>query len=673
MAGFTLNKAMTSVSFGDAASRPAPSLGFLEALQAATWSYAYVTNQPFGFERLAMEADAARQQKARDAGFEPPPSIGGFTHAERYAYAAPYTEWQRAAFQRDGYVSSLDDEGRRNATLNRRADELSKNDAEWRAFSKAHPELEIPDNEEMRQAVIKQGKAMYEKWEGSTTTWGGSAGGIIGTVAGAMTDPIQSTTAMVGGFGRSALERIAAQFGLGSGAEVLSEQAGGLENMRWFGVEPDMATRIKQIAIAGAIPAGAQIIGEGLGAAAKALQARQAARTAPKPPPPVQPAPTPSPAVSPAQIAPLKTHQVTGVDAVLARWADQPYMPPRVAKDADAMDGHLQRFGATPQDAPVPVLDPMRSLATPTKRLMDSVAIFTRSGSMDENAAALKVLTDIADAEGVHAAAANLDPKVFKELERLTTALDAERLRKATDIALIHERLSGRTDTADRLVAEQAAILGNPKASAAAKQKAAARIEELAKVKKGEKTPDLSVKLDKELEAKIVKLAPAVERALARAQGVWDLTAPQRATLAKAAKDGSLQAEVRKLQKTPSAPVLTPYEAQFKHVPELQSPLAGPIKAGESVADVVDRVNQALAKNMDEESTAFLATTKSTLKGFDDKEPIQFAGAEGNKVYGGDDSGLLDSEGRAMTVKQAYEDLEADKEALIGLTTCQTR
>lgn len=644
---------------------PKPELGVIAAWQAATDAYVYIYN-PVGFERMMLEADHERMKVVRDAGLEPP--LGLNDMHEDSAYTTPYTDFQRLAFERDGYVSASDDEGRRQNTLQKRTQAASRNDEQWRTLKAAHPELNIPDNEEMRQGVIARGRAMVERWEGGKTTWGGMAGGLAGTVAGSMTDPVQAIAAIVSAGGSTALARIGIQFGLGSGAEAIDLGTGTLENMRWFGLDPSTGELATQIGVAGVLPAALQGVGEGLSRAASAY-ARRAARKAPTPlprPPVAPPEPTPSPVVA----RPISAPQLQGVDAALARYSDVPFMPVRAAKDADAMDAHINQWGNTPQDAPPPTIDTMTSLATPTRRLMDTTAIRVAAGATP-NGASLQVLDDIARTEGLYQAAANLDPQVFKSLEKLTEQLRLERERKVTDINLIHDRLMNRTDTHDTLASEQVAVLMNPKASAAAKTRAAERIEELAKIRDKQKTPDISAQLDRELEAKIAKLTPAVERALARAQGVWELTERQRATLAAAAKDGELAAAVRAIQKAPASPRLTPHEVAAQRIPELNAPEAMPFKTGEPIIDTVDRVNVAAAKQMDDDAEAFLATTKKALQSFEEKQAVELPG-DNNLVHATDESGVLDADGRPMTMKQAYEDLEADKEALQGVMSCQT-
>lgn len=663
---YDLNKDLLTVAPQDVAQTPRPDLGIVSATQAAYEAYTYVYN-PVGFERLLHEADLERVRVARDAGFEPPSLINDMQDDTQYL--APYTEFQRTAFERDGFVSSASDEGRRQFVLNKRAEAANKHADEWRKFSQEHPELNIPDNDKLREQVKARGQAIYERWEGGRTTWPGMVGGLVGAGVGAMTNPLTAVSTFASGGGSGALARIAFQFGLNAGAEAISKVTGELENQRWFGVEPTLTQTLTEIGTAGLVPAGFQAVGE---AAVKGISkmAGRTGRRVPSPAPEPVPTPETPPAVAPVVVErQISAPQISGVDAALARFESDPFMKVRAAKDADAMGATLNRWGTAAEDAVPPTIDTMTNLATPTKRLKDSTALRVRAGET-QNTAALNVLSDIAKNEGLYDAAANLDPQVFKALEKLTAQLDSERAGKATDISLIHDRLNKVTTTHDRLVAEQAAILANPKATNAAKQRAAARVEELGKIQKGEKTPQLSARLDRELEAKIAALQPAVERALARAQGVWEATAKQKATLAEAAKTGDLERAVRQIQSAYKAPKLTPYETVAKYADELRSPDALPARDGETVIQTVNRVNEANRKRMDDAAEAFIGKANSALKGFDERQPLELAG-ENNKVFGGEESGLVDANGKSMTVKEAMEDLVGEKELFDAVSRCQ--
>lgn len=249
--------------------------GFFDAFDAAYEAQARA-NSLYGLEAAFADTEAEQARAIRAAGLVPPRSLFEDVEGGRHA---PYF---KAAQFYSGDASEPSDIGSRLATR----------DAEIEELRKKNPSLQLRTYREMWGHVRERAQTAERRWGQSDNSVSGALGGFIGEMAASVdprTDPFNFATLGVGGFGRTALGRIATE-GLGQGAiETVNQLTGVQENRELLGLEHGFAEGA--MAVGSAVAFGATIRGaaEGVGA----LGRRWFQNTPADPAPPVPDAPEP--------------------------------------------------------------------------------------------------------------------------------------------------------------------------------------------------------------------------------------------------------------------------------------------------------------------------------------------------------------------------------------------
>ena len=200
----TPNADAYTVSIDEAAK--GPRLGFQDAFMAS-WDVQTKVNSLYGLEVAFRDVEQRQRKRLRDAGLEPPESIGG-------ADDAPYINTRRYL---EAARSIVDGDGQFNDELVLYADERLKK------MQTEHPELGIKTYAEMFKDVQDQAREALRRDSLSTTTMG-AVGGFIGGAAASLnpeTDPLNFLTLPAGG-GSTILRRIAVQGAAQMGVEGLN-------------------------------------------------------------------------------------------------------------------------------------------------------------------------------------------------------------------------------------------------------------------------------------------------------------------------------------------------------------------------------------------------------------------------------------------------------------------
>lgn len=497
-----------------------PKLGLLGGFEAA-YNEAWLYNSQLGAETAMRDAEGENIQRIRKAGGVAPPAMsdgefqpvtkGGGRVAGTYD-TQPYTAYLRAM---TAPITSGDDDGRSGFVHDDEVQRvLGDRDSKLVELQKQFPDAGIQTYGDMFSGVKKESDE-YRQRAAYHTTFLGGLGSFFGGMAGGVnprTNPLNFLTLPVGGFGKSILTRIIAQAGGQAAIQAVNEVTGVQENERMLGGQPsDPLSDIVSAGIGGALFQGG---GEAVGALARRAM-RWFRPGEDVPPPPVEAPPAEKVPAPPRQIQVYK-----GVDAVLAHTDfAQTRVGVALAKaDMDELSARLASWSAGPQDVPPPG-------AIPT----DTAVPFANADKIRAELPPTwrKVADTGADVNDI---AANLDPNTFRIYDRL----NEERNALMTGLGLGEQK-----DVAAAVTARQAAAIAEKQAELE-RAKTPAKMDALQeKLTALEKERDAPVKPGvvaaqerlKVVQAKIEKLYTPMERAYARAQGLWQTYGEQRAAI----------------------------------------------------------------------------------------------------------------------------------------------
>ena len=612
-----------------------PALGFFPAI-AAGFQYQSMIRNMYGFEEEFRDIEDEQISKIQEAGFDLAPldaSPGGirlrdvvpgvFGSSGMTTYR-PYTEFQRASYAADTYQSTNDDEGRTQARLRARATRLLEERNKIIAqAAEARPDLGIMSYDAMRAEVMRRGKeaAGYAETRGS---FAANLGGFLGEMGGWMdirTNPLAVPSLAAGGVGRSSAMRILSQFGFNAGIETVEQLSGVRENMQWFGLNPTVMDSVLQIALSGALPAGLQTLGEGL-----AGTAGRAAMNRPRPTMPYRKR-LERWRVTPGEGQPQYEHPIgpempygppprpergfpmvgTAEEVVIQQLHLTPMQATRFGIDADHAARGADVWGTTPGD----LLPPTRRLGTATSVIPDFRS--WQGPGMDDFKPELPA-TWQSTARGhdfsIDEVARAMDPEPFHVIERLGAQIKEVKAQLASAAKVAKEITSagrfGRPEI-EALLREAQLALGRAK-SPAGRLKAEKAIAEIEALRAGSGAVPTRLQIDAladklaKLQAKQREAFPVAERAVAHAEGRWELADSDRDAFAQwfLNQNGIPERKFPKPPKGERSVTLTEGPSHPKEfaegqmdVPHLRDPLAAEGPRNELPMDTVTRVSEA--------------------------------------------------------------------------------
>lgn len=239
-----------------------PRVGFLDRF-ATAWDTQQRTSAQEGMWAAYSDEEDAQLRSMKKAGIENMPRIGmedliGFGTA--IFGDDDFFLYKRAAkfYSGDGDAKT--------------AKRMRDYDARIEELKSQYPDLNLKTGRELFDEVIRKGREAEDRMNTQQTTFGGKIGEFLGGGLASMnprTDPLNAMTLGVGGPGKTALARIAAEAGLQGAVELGNQLTGVQEQRERMGLSHgagDVATRVAGTALVG----GAfQAVGEGLAVAGK--------------------------------------------------------------------------------------------------------------------------------------------------------------------------------------------------------------------------------------------------------------------------------------------------------------------------------------------------------------------------------------------------------------------
>lgn len=639
-----------------------PKLGFLGAFEAAA-NEAYYTTSLFGAEIEMSNAEERNNRLIQSLGETPPPTLMGATSGPA---TRPYTT--ALDYMSKPRLAADDDEGRTGFVAQSHLDALlGERNKQLIALKEKYPDAGIKTYDDMYSDLQVNAQTARDRWRNSSTSWLGSLGGFLGAAAMGMhpaANPINFATMGVGGVGKTVVGRIAAQ-GVGQGAiEALDQVTGAWKTRQFTGDAPatsgDIAMSILGATAGGAVLQGA---GEGLGRLFR-LTGRKGGRWfegPDAPPAPVEPSGEPAArSATTFQGVDATLAQVAyrdGLDAVLPHtdFGETAAGRAILRRDVDELSARLASWSEHPADMPPPGMVRSDAAFFPTGKdvqrgnyLNDTFR--KAAGGLDGD---------------VNEVARNLDNPTFVAYDRLSREIDKAR----EDLGLFSgvdslERTRADLEAKIATLQKEAERKGTRRAIDALTEK----IENLRKGRTPTPLPEAKARLET-LAAKRQKLYPAIERAYARAQGLWKLYEDQAAsvkTMVEAGKQGvdpfgfSMGA-LRRADTTPRPTTFTTTLGTRNVTPQ----------AGETVAQAMQRVSAEGVKALDEAVQQYQASVGKLLADAEKTGEISIEGAPPLKVNEQITVPNLDGEGeRTITVKQLLEETREDNEVLNAVGSC---
>lgn len=644
-----------------------PRLGFLGAWEAG-YEAQQRANSAFGLEYSYRELEQEQNQRIRDAGLKPPPSlndddtfVGGM---------GQLTGKQRAYF--DAAKFFVDGEGD--------AAPIAERDKRLAEIKQQHPDLAITDYGGMFREVQKRAQLAEQRYGRSETTLGGTVGGFAGGVVASVqpeTDPLNALTLGIGGGGKTVARRIATQAGGQGVVEAIDEVTGVQENRRLLSLSHGFAQGAENVAFAAVGGAALQGVGEGLGLAAKRAAKRwfRDTPTDPAPPPPEAPArETTLPDPNARQLTfdfsdPAYKDLATGTQMDLPlHIPEQPYGPSRLAnlrawQDLQTVNRQLDDFnGPAPVDVrPHSEVDPA---STPVSTTVEDLA-------------------------------RQIDPKAFQLYDPLVA--EAEVLRRAVregDAAAATREGQGASTVDDQIAVleARAATLKNRKQL----QRIRAEIDDLRttravavpNVPPAGELPSMRARLMK-LDEKMRDLAPIVSRAYSAARDEWPAISAKEAAGLGGQEAPTAREEwqkpfpfMRTIANRQRVRVREPEQMSlFGFHPDIISKLPADAHAGQKVAAIAE----ADAKATDEALERFKARAAEALKPVAEKIEGLEEGADPNTVLINGRELHLDNDrlptGRTLEdgtmemvpLRSVLASVKKDNDFLTSIGTCSTK
>jgi hypothetical protein len=499
-------------------------------------------------------------------------------------------------------------------------------------------------------------------------TIGGSVGGFVGAV-GAGLDPrynlFNTLTLGVGGFGKTAVQRIGTEALGQSAIEAVNEFTGGRSTREMRGLDSSWEGTITRIGFAGVGGGVIRGLGEGVGAGVRAGR-RWFSDTPldPAPPPPKTEAGAAEAALSPQDIYALRKDILRTVDPKLA---ETRIGSARVIADLDDVSTRLQAWDGEAPGAIKPRMDTAMPREVQGVVFSDDIATRSVLGRLSVDEIARK-----------------LDPDAFRVYDDLASKVDTIRteLQQAKTQPATDKEFSTLITEANNKVSELTDAIGNrklkPKEREALVQQRDAAIAERDSIMSAPRTTDTprQAQIREEMQKadyKMRDMLPVINRAYARARGEFVANAKTAEAVKK-----MVSARAPKLADEDAQAIIRDAETELAKSPRPAEPLGGaPITARASMGDIAPgtpfveaaiKVVERDAKLAEETLTAFRDSLDSMLKEEKGKVAIgnhEFDFKDRIEVPG------LDGEGsRTITVKELLDEIrEADYDAK-AVKTC---
>jgi hypothetical protein len=644
----------TGPVYGDNVS-PGPKLGFLGALESAYNDQ--VRNASInGLAYSFMRADEEEEQRAKKNGKE----YSAFykrestPHGERTipGITDPLQPTLNAYYKMARTIVDNED----NDTLG----DFAMHDAKT-IEQNTQGGHQIRTLSEIYEGVKKQAK-QTEQQANLDWTIPGYAGGLIGAVAGSLdprTDPLNTATLAVGGFGKSAALRIASQAGGQAITEGINQLTGVQENRRLLGLDygvSDAAMRIGGAAAGGAlVQGGAEVLTAGV---RRAVTGKWFADTPMDRAPPAPAEPAVEPIAAPPRAAPA-TGEVPGPSRS-PLW-DSPIGRPRAEADLTVVHAELSSWGGKrPWEIGAPTAETRIPGAEPKNDFHWDVA---------------------PGPETLDSIARRVDPEVFAVYDKYA----AQKVRAREEIAALGAERNSKAGEAVASIQDQIDDLRQKTDGATRRlgKKYEARIAELEKQRdqylaietRGD-TPEMAVKRQELMEAdyQMRDMAPAVTRAYASAQNKWTVYEEQRKAIAQMIRDGAPGIGEKQIVNLADEP---PSLAFRSNDPVAIRETVIP-KAGERISEAMARHADEVQKIADETLDTFASFAKQATKDVaEDAEAethitlnihgkeVKMALDEGVIAIPGDDGGI-----RKVTPRQLLKEVDNDNEMLKAVSSC---
>lgn len=663
MPRFSLNSNALYVGMDGLA--PPPKLGFFGAIEAS-YKEDQASRSLLGAEVALANEEESNVQRIRDLG-ETAPAL--LDRTKGIFGTGSYSDYLRSRLA--AREAAPEDEGRAgfvaDAAINRIVGERDK---QLRALQEKYPNAGIKTYSDMYSDIVKKAETDRDKWRSADTSFMGSIGGFIGSLASGFnpaTNPFNVMTSVFAGGGTIAA-RMAAQAGIQSATEGANQLFGSADAEAYLG--GDRATTDQRLlSVLGAGVGGAVLQGGGealgrlfrLGATKLGARAGRWFRAEEgAPPPPPEPAP-----------AAREVSTFKGADATLAQYAYRDGLAAVLPssdlgetavgraifrRDMDTLASRLASWSEAPWSLEPPGTVRSEGMVLPSTRDI---------GAGDNLPASWRAVAEATDYD-VNAVARNLDKPTFVAYDKLTKEIAAAR------------RDLGYHGGADALEAQKAELEAKiatltkeaeRKGTLQAIDQISEKIENLrAAAKRRMPAPEAQERL-KGLQAKQQKLYPVIARAYARAQGLWSLYDEQAQAVRTMVETGQQGVDpfgfsmgrLRSADATPRATV------------ELsQAPGAAVVpRAGETMTQAVERTVQEGLKQLDNEVAQFQQQVSKMLTDAAEKGVITVEGGAPLKLTDELTVPNLDGNGeRTITVKQLLEETQEDLDTFNAVGSC---
>lgn len=661
------NKDAGSISPDNVATGPL--VGFFESF-GLSMEAQMRTSSMFGIE-YAMQALDWEQTKAMlDAGVDNPPQLmltleGSEDEGERLYRDEGY--YENFHPKRSGEYMEVARHYAGEGASPEIQERMREYDARVAKIKEDRPDLALKTSEQFFTDVRSRAQEVERLQQTNRRTFGGVIGDFAGGAIASMnpdTDPLNFYTLGVGGAGKTAVTRIAAQVGAQGVIETINQATGVQEQRRLQGLSTgfaDAAARVVGTAAgAGALQGAGELVAAG---------ARRFFRSTPQDPAPsadvLDPPPVPPklPRRKMSRAALVEEAKVARIEADTRSHLD-------IIADETPLSGIAVGRDRGVQD----VADVTRQLAdwsggdpvTLKPRVLPD-ADTSRSG-VDVSAAV--------ENNAAYQAAKRADPQTFTKYERLVE-------RKSTYQRWLDELAEGRSADIDNTLAEidgrldtlQGELADAKGKNAKSKVRAEIRSAEadkraLLKESRNAETADIAevrrslVKVDEQMR----DVAPLVGRAYARSRGQWGETSSEADAVWSAYRDGRVQTD-------PAPDTLPSYDEVMSltdRAPVLQR--ADTVEPGETSADTAVRVLEEEAKISDEAVESY----RAGVKGLDVSEngTLQLEGSDHvfdvdkDRIFMPDESG---TGGREVSVREYLESVKLADEEVEAVSTCSIR